>query len=302
MELDDATGEAGPPRLPPRRWELTAPESFMLRHAASAGYDPEEGLFKRLDRDSALGDRVLGFALMELIAGGALRLDRAWVGRRHRPYRWHVEWLLGRGPVAQSVTDPVLVPVLELQDLVHDRRPRVGLAPHDHAVHVHGVLLYDVHRAVTNTWRGSRGYLYDAVVASMRRRGLLWGRCARTPAGDRAAAGLEAWLTIGKRAFRSWAPKDPAWARAYIEGAGAATLLANEIHPALARAAAAVAGNGADSELQCIGRLDGSLVSLDHVRGALGSLGASDLVDPAGGDFGGHFGGDWGGGDFGGGE
>ena len=58
MGRDGSTGAA--PRLPEQHWELTAPESYVLRQAARA-----------------LPETTARFAVLELVAREALRLGRA---------------------------------------------------------------------------------------------------------------------------------------------------------------------------------------------------------------------------------
>src|SRR6476659_600683 len=59
-----------PPRLPAQRWELTAPESYLLRYGPGRDVRPVSA-FK--------------LALMDLIARGALTLKGALVRRRWAP-------------------------------------------------------------------------------------------------------------------------------------------------------------------------------------------------------------------------
>src|SRR5215210_1701595 len=85
----------GPP-LPYERWELTAPESYLLRYGLGRNV-PAVCAFK--------------LALMDLVARRALSLKGAWVRRRWAPGRRPV-WLLADGPMKGSVEAPALVPLI----------------------------------------------------------------------------------------------------------------------------------------------------------------------------------------------
>lgn len=116
--------------LPSERWELTAPESYLLRYAGT--------------RPSAV--EVFKIALKELVARDVLRLQSARLSRR-----WGLgtrrEWLLTDGPRMDSVTEAALAPILSLYVGLRDRRARLGILASAPDVPVSGVLPADLHRA-----------------------------------------------------------------------------------------------------------------------------------------------------------
>jgi hypothetical protein len=77
--------------LPARAWELTGPESYLLRYVGSAA--SERGAYK--------------VALMELVARRVLRLDGVRMRRRVVPGT-QTEWLLSDGPRIDGFAEPSL--------------------------------------------------------------------------------------------------------------------------------------------------------------------------------------------------
>jgi len=195
---------------PAEPWVLTAPESYLLRHA-DRGADAVE---------------AFGLALKELVAREALCLEMVAIVRR-LGLGARRAWLLARGPELAAVTEPSLAAVLA----VYERRARAA-----------GVLLDDLRRVAG---RESRRYLRRDVAGSLQRRGLLTGDGARTAAGRRANEQLDAWLELGLLRLPLWASDqlDPSRALAYVQGAGSAILLIQDGYPALD---AAFAGGHAD--------------------------------------------------------
>ena len=198
LDLQDMPG----PQLP-QRWELTAPESYLLRYVDCGATNA--GAFK--------------LALIELLQREALVLDGALIRRRWGPGSRSV-WLLSDGPRLPSVDEPALVPVLRLYTRLRERRPEVE-----------GVLVTDLVKAGARGRAGFRDYLSGAVASSLQGRGHLSAARERTPAGDQAEQRLDEWLQIGKHTFPRWS-HHASWRRAYLQGAGAAVLLLGSSHPA----------------------------------------------------------------------
>lgn len=205
---------------PDEQWKLTAPESFVLRYATAASI--------RLE--------VFKIALVELLAREALTLRGALVPRR-LPGRRAV-WLIADGARLDTITEPALTPVLDAYERARERWLRVGRASDDPTVVVEGVEIPSLIRAATNRPGGIKGYVKRDVVGALQERGLLSRDNVRTSRGEEADQLLEQWLDLGTRHLRRQtlrAGGDSTWANAYLSGAGAAVLLANELYPALAR-------------------------------------------------------------------
>ena len=105
------TDSSDPWHGPPRSWELTAPESFVLRYAPT----------------TRVGAEAFKLALQELVVRGALRLRPVRVprvlglGGRNR-------WLITEGPMFGGCTESALVPVLEVYRSTPHRRLQVAAA------------------------------------------------------------------------------------------------------------------------------------------------------------------------------
>jgi hypothetical protein len=204
----------GAAELPPDAWELTAPESYLLRYAEH-GPIPIEA-FK--------------LALKELVARNALRVTGAEVARKWLPGTTTV-WLITDGPQLGSVSAPALTPVLEMFRHARDRHSRAAVSVAPPHVALEGVVLTDFATAAARRSRGFRDYLQRDVEGSLRDRGLLSargrlvGEPRRTAAGRRANEDLGRWLDEGRRRGRWGSAEEPARALDYLRRAGAALLL-----------------------------------------------------------------------------
>lgn len=209
------------PALPDERWPLSAPESYVLRYRAT-------GSNTRLE--------VFKIALVELVAREALTLRGAWVPRVLPGRR--AAWLIADGARIDTITESALTPVVDAYERARKRRLRVGRATDDPEVVVEGVEISSLVRAATNRPGGIKGYVKRDVVGALRQRGLLTPDNERTRRGEDADQLLDEWMDLGTRHL--WrqtraAVGNRAWATAYLHGAGAAILLADELYPALAR-------------------------------------------------------------------
>jgi hypothetical protein len=251
---------------PSTRWRLTAPESYVLQIP-----QPLQSV------------HAFKLALRELVLRRALLLEQpesaGLIGRR-RP-----KSVVRAGPEYASVSEPALIPLLELHARSRERR---GLD---------GVLVEDFASAARREFtRSFAGYVNDHVYPSLAERGLMeleeskrLGVVRRrvhvlTPAGREAAAELDEWLRIGYERLADWGRAEPQRALAYAGGAGAAILLMPSLYPEFNRL--------------------GKHVLLYGEAGAGGPEGTPDDFDFGGFDgFDAGFdaGGGWGGGDGGGG-
>jgi hypothetical protein len=192
--------ETQTPRLPDRAWELSAPESYVLR----------QGML-------ALPAMTARFAVFELVAREALRLGSA---RVRQGLRGRELWLVADGVVIDDVDDPSLRAALSSYSRVRGRRPRS--AELDGEL-VDGVALDDLIKAGARDF----GAVEDGAIAvGLRKAGLL-SRETRTAVGDRAYGLLDEWLRVGRRRFAEFSG-DAAWAKAFLRGAGSAALLLDE--------------------------------------------------------------------------
>ena len=201
-----------PPRLPARRWELTAPESYLLRYGPGRDVRPVSA-FK--------------LAMMDLVARGALTVNGVFVRRR-----WvrgtRAVWLLGDGPRKASVDEPALLPLILLHSSMIERRPSFAVSFVNSAMELPGVPLERFVSAVARRNGGYAAYMRRDVAGSLRNRELISGtnRHARhTPAGEQAWERLDQWVEVGGDPLQSWM-RDQTWLRAYLAGAGAAVFLA----------------------------------------------------------------------------
>jgi hypothetical protein len=193
------TEEVGPlhgPGMPARRWELTAPESYLLRYADFGG-DSEWHAFK--------------VGLMELVARRVLRLDGAHIPRRILPGS-RTDWLLSDGPRMGPLDEPSLARVLAVYTRLRERQLDAGVTLGESARQVEGVGLIRLARAVTDGGSRPVTYLSGDVAAALQRRGLLSAEGERTPAGEQAEEGLDVWLSLARRAERF--QHDGRWLRA----------------------------------------------------------------------------------------
>jgi hypothetical protein len=107
--------------LPGARWQLTAPETYLLRYVDCRPRPTE----------------AFTLALKELVTRGALCLRSARIPGRLGIGTRRV-WLLTAGPAFTAVTEPALTPILDLYERV---RRRSGVDSHDPSIAVDGVLL-----------------------------------------------------------------------------------------------------------------------------------------------------------------
>ena len=267
------------PRLPAERWELTAPESVVLR------YGPR-------DRTPANAFKV---ALMELVARRALSLDGAWLRRRWAPGR-RSAWLLGDGPRKAEVDASALVPLLALHTSLVDRRPRFGVAIDDRATALRGATLEQYTRAAARNG-ALRAYVERDVVGALRDRGLLSARGERTPAGDEADLRLDEWIQISGGRLTNWS-HDPTWLQSYLSGAGTAVFVATIAYPGrdVLRNVGQSLTAYAPSDQTWAFALDASLDFAAIADSLEGAVGVFDVGFMGGGGDGGGGGGDGGGG------
>jgi len=247
------------PRLPDEPWELTAPESHVLRYGLGNHAESMAG-FK--------------LALTELVARQALTLQGAWVRRGWAPGRYPT-FLLCDGPRKAEVEERSLLPVLALHTRVTDRRPRRGVPFDDPEGAVGGVLLPRFVAVAARRDGGYRRYMERDVAGSLRERKLLSAVNARTPAGALASEQLDAWLDVTRRSLFSWS-HDQAWLRAYVSGAGSAVFIAQLATPG-------------SPVLKHIGNAMASCASSDPTYAAAwwesGGLDFAGLVDSVSGTF-----------------
>lgn len=279
---------------PGARWELTAPESYVLHYGAY-----EES-----------GVEAFKLAVKELVVRRALLVEQ--VETKRFPRRVRVESALKEGPGVLA-REPPLTIVLGLYRHLADSHQN-GLVPMRSFV-----------RGAQKKFGGElKKYRDPHVVGALARRGLVKKetdpsarisqrkRWFRTDAGAAADETLERWLAIGRSRLRRWVDDDPAQALAYARGAGASILLLNQLHgvelAALSRRVHQHFGSGGEGLAPFVPEDDGTQAdSLDaHWPGvdSLGDLdaGAFDFgaLDGLGGAFGGFDGGGGGGGDGGG--
>lgn len=198
------------PRLPSQPWELTAPESYVLRHVGRA-----------------LPETTGGFGIYELIARGALRMESA---RVRRGLGARERWLITDGDAIDDVDEPALRAALKVYASVRGRKlRRVG--------GIEGVALEDLVKAARRDYADVDD---GAVAVGLRKRGLL-SRTTRSATGDRANGLLDEWLRIGRRRFAEWS-HDEGWTSAFLAGAGSVVLLLKEPAAVAAFADSKIAG------------------------------------------------------------
>jgi hypothetical protein len=272
----------------PPRWELTAPESYVLSY-----------------RGGAWRAEPIRLAVTELVARRIVTtVEVEPSGRRRKGKRW----ALVDGPSSkQSVESPLDV-VLDLIRGVERRPIQVLREGSTIALASEGVLVTDLHGAVKKAFKPLDAYRLRHVGPALVDRGLLWvphpregGRVAAfdwTVAGREADAQLERWLELGRDHLAAWVRSDRARALAFTREAGSAVLLMRDRYPELEelsrRGGPGVLGIGGGE-----GFADGQPAELPHDV-ALGDQAHPYSLDGVGLDFGGEL--DFGGlGDFGGG-
>ena len=211
---------------PGLRWNLTAPESYVLNSVGEGS-----------------GIEAFKLALKELVARRALRVEpvetRRLGFRRERP-------ALTAGPHAGMTAEQPLTPVLDLfvrtgkHTLQATEASAAGTRP------IEGVLVEDFAKAARKELRSFDDYRDRHVVAALAARGLMRvethkvigvfpnKRKTWTTAGREAVDELEQWLRVGKERLSDWVSDDPAKAFAYTAGAGAAILLMDDLYPQFA--------------------------------------------------------------------
>ena len=195
------------------RWELTAPESWVLLNGPKESRQP------------------LKLGLTELMVRGAVRV----VESKGRFGRKTV--LLADGARAVAPSEPPLQVLWELYRRGTTKRTSDGT----------GVPVDRLARAVKSQFGTVGRYVPRAVLPSLVERGLYEPKEGRflfffprttyepTPAGEARRAELEGLLARGRESFGGWIDDDPAAAAAYVGSAGAAVLLAPELFPQLRR-------------------------------------------------------------------
>ena len=298
-----------PPDWPATRWNLTAPESYVLNSVGDGS-----------------GVEAFKLAVKELVARGALRIEpvetRGRLGARKR------QSALTQGPQFGRGAGRSLAPVLEVFANAEKRTLQSTEASRGGARPVEGVLVEALAKAARKQLGGFDRYRDECVVRGLEERGLMTVSTRRvlgvfassrkgwTESGRQAVDELEEWMRVGRERVRRWALDDPAKALAYASGAGAAVLLMGDLYPdfepleqRLAERGGGRAGGGeggasghegepADAEPSAADSGELELGGLELDFGGLGS--SFDSIDAgidagAGGD-GGFGGGDGGGG------
>ena len=216
--------ETGPREWPSEQWQLTAPESYVLRLPRPRRHVE---LFK--------------LALRELVLRRALTIEQL---EQAGLFRQRSKTVLRVG--TQHMSEPALAPLVEL----HSRARRRSASD--------GVLVEDFAKEARREFTGSlMGYLNNHVYPSLVQRGLMEveeptglrafrrRRHVRTAAGGEALAELEEWLRVGNACLKDWVRDSPERALAYTAGAGAAVLLMPGLYPELERIGRQVPGGDA---------------------------------------------------------
>jgi hypothetical protein len=275
--------------LPTTRWELSAPESFVL-----------------LDGPDANGDQAFKLAVFELVGTGLLRVidvDKTGILSQKRKTS-----VLARGDGGQ---EPGHGPLGSVWRLVQ-RTPQVSVP--DGSM---GVPITDLLTAAHEQYGSLDGFVRDEVMPELERRELyareayriLWlfpsTRWRLTPSGQQARDELERLIALGDERFRGWVQDDPSRAMAYTTAVGAAWLLMPAYWPlgreVYGRGDAGWGGMFSDTDP---GSLDSLTQSFAATAGNSSSFGSSDgLFGDGGLSFdGGGISGDAGGGGDGGGD
>jgi hypothetical protein len=255
------------------RWDLTAPESWVLLNGPKADSQP----FK--------------LGLTELMARGALRLIES-KGRFGKK-----TVLLADGLRASAPNEAALRALWELY-----RRGSTKTTPDGT-----GVPVDQLARSAKSTFGSVGGYVHRAVLPGLVERGLFEKKEGRflfvfpktsyelTPSGQAKRSELEGVIARGKESFAGWVNDDPARAVAFVGAAGAAVLLAPALFPDMRRLHQSGVESGYVSDS------DFSSADFDFDLGAFDSLdSAFDAIDS--GVDAGDGGSDGGGGDGGGGD
>ena len=289
---------------PSSRWQLSAPESYVLQNGPSAS-----------------GREAFKVALVELVARGSLVLKTV-EGPKPLLGRAKDVSVLVQGGKAPPPERPLGV-VHELLQRVPETTFRDG---------TRGVPVEKLAEAARKRYGAIGRYVAVDVLPSLVMRGLYARetykvllifsreRYVPTPSGEQAKLDLERWMGVGKEQLSGLVDQDPTRALAYLGLAGAGVLLMSDSFPDLQRLRDRVGssdgdvgstswivttGGSDDDRLDLdFGGLDLSGMSLDFDLSAFDSLdSAFDAID-SGVDAGGgsDSGRDGGGGDRGGGD
>jgi len=266
----------------PAPWELTAPESHVLIY-----------------NGDAYGVEPVKLAVKELIARQVLRAEIVTRGRLRKDAPALYEGARPNGSVA-----PALAPMLSAFNAARRRAPG------------NGVFLSDLRAAARAEVGRLERYHEEHVVPLLVGRGLLiYGSargfstrptCRCTAAGRDAESELQRWIALGRENLARWRADEPAHAVAYLQGAGAALLLAEDLYPEISElhrndsfhnvlhhdpvTLGLLADAFDDRPGSDVCDLDFATVDLSTL-GALGNLAALDAPFGGGGDGGGDGGG-----------
>jgi hypothetical protein len=290
-----ARAEAAPPEVvvSSDRWELTAPESYVLRHLQDGH-----------------GGEAFRLAVVELVARGALRFRR--VEKKRVPGWTYRRAVLCEGPRRNEVAEPALLPVLEMYDSLPKRTfvpgGRVAI---EGGEEIAGVLIDRFARESAKKLKPAFMAYRDGIVGALLvERGLLRfsgsnglpfskPRMARTAAGSDARAELISWVFEGRDRLEQLLDEDPPAALTHARMAGPALFLMADM--AAMRADLAVlsampsAPAGAPLDLGALHHLDLSVFNSLEMVGA-GLAGGGGAAFGGGGGCGGGDGGGGGGG------
>ena len=186
---------------PDRPWELTAPESFVLRHGARCH-----------------AATTYKLAVKEVVARHGLRV-------RARPGRWRGKALVPAPNFDALHEDALFAPVLTVF-------PEVRLRPVDQGTAGAPVGKFARTARARYSRRGETFARYrdEHVLPALEQKGLVEPdphrqRWERTREGRAAEEELVDWVAIGRRRLREWARGDRERARLYADGARSALLL-----------------------------------------------------------------------------
>jgi hypothetical protein len=193
---------------PSTRWQLSAPESFVL-----------------LNGPGASGREAFKLGVMELVARGVLVLDEPGTTATLRD-----------GPRARAPSERALAAIWD----VYVATPKQSWAGRS------GARLKDLGRSTIKQYGSLKGFVKQEVLPALVERGLFERREGRilwifpttsfelTPQGVEARTELERWLEVGRQRFRDWSSDDPRQALTYAGLLGAGMLLMPALYGDLA--------------------------------------------------------------------
>lgn len=287
---------------PRTRWELSAPESYVL-----------------LNGPGASGAEAFKLALLELVTRGSLRLA---TGQRKGAFGRRQEVsVLARGERAGAPDEAALSAVWRIFEAQRSQVYENGVT---------GVAVDEFAKAAARTYGSIGKYAGTVVLPALSNRGfyrsesyrVLWlfpaTRQVLTPQGEAERSELQERLELAEQEFGSLVNRDPRRALAFLALAGASVLLVNELYPDLQRLQAQLGrrpeegggdsdvddegdsgeGGGLDLAGFDLGGFDLGGLSLDFDLSAFEAIGDAFSAIDSGVDSGG--GGDSGGGDGGG--